>query len=45
MEERNRMFRERRDVVVRGLRDIGLEVESPEATFYIWSTIPQGCTS
>jgi len=45
MEERNRMFRERRDVVVRGLRDIGLEVESPEATFYIWSPIPQGCTS
>lgn len=45
MEERNRVFRERRDVVVRGLRDIGLEVESPDATFYIWSTIPRGYTS
>ena len=32
-------------MVVKGLRDIGLEVESPEATFYVWSTIPQGCTS
>lgn len=45
MEERNRVFRERRDVVVKGLRDIGLEVESPEATFYVWSTIPRGTTS
>ena len=45
MEERNQTFRERRDVVVRGLREIGLDVESPEATFYIWSTIPRGYTS
>ena len=42
MEERNRAFQERRDVVVKGLRDIGLEVESPKATFYVWSTIPRG---
>lgn len=45
MTDRNRIFRERRDVVVRGLRDIGLEVESPKATFYVWATIPQGYTS
>jgi LL-diaminopimelate aminotransferase len=45
MEKRNRVFKERRDVVVKGLRDIGLEVQSPEATFYVWSTIPKGCTS
>jgi LL-diaminopimelate aminotransferase len=32
-------------VVVKGLRDIGLEVESPKATFYVWSTIPKGYTS
>ena len=42
MEKRNKTFQERRDVVVEGLRDIGLEVESPQATFYVWSTIPQG---
>jgi len=45
MEDRNRTFKERRDVVVKGLREIGLEVQSPEATFYVWSTIPQGYTS
>jgi len=45
MEERNRIFQERRDVVVAGLRQIGLEVESPKATFYIWSTVPGGYTS
>lgn len=45
MEPRNKMFRERRDIVVQGLRDIGLEVESPQATFYVWSTIPKGYTS
>ena len=41
MEDRNRVFQERRDVVVKGLREIGLEVQSPEATFYVWATIPR----
>ena len=45
MESRNQMFKERRDVVVRGLRDIGLQVENPLATFYVWATIPKGYTS
>ncbi len=45
MEGRNQVFRKRRDVVVRGLREAGLEVQGPEATFYIWSTIPKGFTS
>jgi LL-diaminopimelate aminotransferase len=45
MEDRNRVFQERRDVVVKGLQEIGLEVQSPEATFYVWATIPQGNTS
>jgi LL-diaminopimelate aminotransferase len=43
--ERNRVFQERRDVVVKGLREIGLEVDAPRATFYIWSTVPKGYTS
>jgi LL-diaminopimelate aminotransferase len=45
MEPRNRTFRERRDVVVQGLRAVGLEAESPKATFYVWSSIPNGFTS
>ncbi len=45
MKERNRIYQERRDVVVKGLQGVGLEVESPKATFYIWPTIPNGYTS
>ena len=45
MDARNRTFRERRDVVVAGLREIGLEVEAPKATFYVWATVPEGFTS
>jgi LL-diaminopimelate aminotransferase len=45
MRERNRTFQERRDVVVKGLREIGLEVEMPKATFYVWSNVPKGYTS
>ena len=44
MEERNQMYRERRDAVVRGLREIGMEVETPKATFYVWSKVPEGVT-
>ena len=36
---------ERRDAVVNGLKDIGLEVESPLATFYVWFEVPQGLSS
>jgi LL-diaminopimelate aminotransferase len=45
MEERNQAFQERRDVVVKGLRKVGLEVDTPKATFYVWSTVPKGYTS
>jgi LL-diaminopimelate aminotransferase len=45
MRERNRTFQERRDVVVKGLREIGLEAEMPKATFYVWSSVPKGYTS
>lgn len=42
MEERNRMFTERRDVVIKGLRKMGIAVENPRATFYIWASLPEG---
>jgi len=45
MAERNRMFRERRDVVVKGLQEIGLDVFKPQATFYVWSSVPKETTS
>ena len=45
MKERNRIFQERRDVVIRGLQDIGLDVYPPQATFYLWSKVPKGYSS
>jgi LL-diaminopimelate aminotransferase len=40
-----RIYERRRDVMVKGLRDIGLDVERPKATFYLWIRIPRGFTS
>jgi len=39
------IYERRRDVMVTGLREIGLEVEWPKATFYLWIQLPRGYTS
>jgi LL-diaminopimelate aminotransferase len=38
-------YERRRDVLVRGLREVGLKVEQPKATFYSWIEVPTGYTS
>ena len=38
-------YQERRDILYRGLKDIGLEVEKPMATFYLWVQAPKGFDS
>jgi LL-diaminopimelate aminotransferase len=43
--EMRKIYQERRDIVVDGLRKIGFEVERPKATFYLWVKVPQGFTS
>jgi LL-diaminopimelate aminotransferase len=44
MKNRN-MFQERRDVLYNGLKDLGLEVNKPKATFYLWVKCPKGVSS
>jgi len=39
------MYRERRDVLVGGLRDIGLPCDPPAGTFYVWCPVPRGQTA
>jgi LL-diaminopimelate aminotransferase len=39
------VYSRRRDLMVKGLREAGFEVESPKATFYLWVPVPAGYTS
>ena len=39
------IYQERRDILVDGLRAVGLDCEKPRATFYVWVACPQGLSS
>ena len=39
------IYQERRDILVDGLRAVGLECEKPRATFYVWVAAPKGHSS
>ncbi|MCS6896613.1 MAG: LL-diaminopimelate aminotransferase [Nitrospira sp.] len=40
-----KIYQERRDTLVPGLQQLGLEVDLPAAAFYVWVTVPKGYTS
>ncbi|MCP9474796.1 MAG: LL-diaminopimelate aminotransferase [Nitrospira sp.] len=40
-----KIYQERRDTLVPGLKMLGLEVDPPAAAFYVWVTVPKGYTS
>jgi LL-diaminopimelate aminotransferase len=40
-----KIYSNRRDLMVKGLREAGFEVKSPKATFYLWVEVPDGYTS
>jgi LL-diaminopimelate aminotransferase len=37
--EMNRIYKERRDALLAGLKELGFEAKSPEATFYVWMPV------
>ncbi|HNP29819.1 MAG TPA: LL-diaminopimelate aminotransferase [Nitrospirales bacterium] len=39
------IYQERRDVLVPGLKTMGLELDSPPAAFYVWIGVPKGFSS
>ena len=39
------LYKERRDAFVSGMRGLGWDVPTPEATFYVWMPCPKGYTS
>lgn len=44
LEERNLVYKERRDLVVEGLRSAGLTLDIPRAAIYVWAHLPKGET-
>jgi LL-diaminopimelate aminotransferase len=45
IDEMNEIYARRRDLVVATLREIGVEVEPPRGTIYVWAPVPAGHTS
>jgi LL-diaminopimelate aminotransferase len=45
VEPSRKIFQERRDTLIDGLRAVGLECETPRATFYVWVSTPEGFSS
>jgi LL-diaminopimelate aminotransferase len=45
IEEMNAIYARRRDLVVDALREIGVTVDTPRGTIYVWAPVPDGHTS
>jgi LL-diaminopimelate aminotransferase len=45
IERMNETYARRRDLVVSALREIGVQVESPKGTIYVWAPVPDGHSS
>ncbi len=41
----NDIYTQRRDVLLKGLHEMGLDVKPPKATFYVWAPVPKGYDS
>ncbi len=40
-----KIYQERMNTLYKGLKDVGLELQKPEATFYLWVRVPKGFDS
>ncbi|MEE9199084.1 MAG: LL-diaminopimelate aminotransferase [Dehalococcoidia bacterium] len=45
VEENSAIYQRRRDRLVQGLAKLGLRVQPPKASFYLWARVPEGYTS
>jgi LL-diaminopimelate aminotransferase len=43
--ERNGIYEHRRDLILSGLKNMGLTARKPSATLYVWAKVPDGFTS
>jgi len=45
LEQRNAIYRQRRDMLVEGCNALGLHTQKPLAGLYVWAAVPKGFTS
>jgi LL-diaminopimelate aminotransferase len=45
LRDRNEIYRERRDLILAGLADVGLQADCPTASLYVWARIPDAYNS
>jgi len=45
VQDRNLVYKERRDIIVSALRKAGFTVNTPPAAIYVWARLPQGVTN
>ncbi|HEX3034664.1 MAG TPA: LL-diaminopimelate aminotransferase [Thermodesulfobacteriota bacterium] len=45
MDERRKIYEERRNIFCKGLDDVGISYYPPMATFYVWFEVPNGTSS
>lgn len=45
IEQRNAIYRQRRDVLLAGCNAIGMRTQTPGAGLYVWAAVPRGFTS
>jgi LL-diaminopimelate aminotransferase len=45
LDKLNKVYQERRDILVAGFNSLGWKVNKPKATFYVWVPVPSGYTS
>ncbi len=45
LEQRNLIYKHRRDLLVEGCNALGMHTQTPKAGLYVWAGVPQGITS
>ena len=41
----NKLYQNRRDIIVDGLNSLGWRLPKPKATYYVWAPVPKGLSS
>jgi LL-diaminopimelate aminotransferase len=45
IDKMNKIYAERRNILVDGLNSLGWKLDRPKASFYVWAPVPNGYTS